>query len=323
MATQPKSVSATSNGFRFPMLATALELATRGLKKLPMGTWIAEEKYDGHRIIISVRNHQTVIGWSRTGLDTRESNRPLPKHLYRELALLPDGVYDGELIMPGGVSSDVANLDNSDKLQYVVFDLLDDDVLHEPSNAVVLWGWEDRRKALQKIFRYKIATPNVFLADYFPVSGWGEVQEAVGKIWERGGEGIILKRTDAPYQCGKRTKTLLKLKGLQPVITEVIGFVATQGEVMNRGRFATAVVKDAEGITTIVKTLDNDELDRLNKRFGTGISAVVIKHRLSAGRNVEMIVNHPDVGRKLVCEYTERTADGLYRHIRWDRWEDQ
>lgn len=319
MATAPKSVSALSNGFRFPMLATALEVATKGVEKLPPGMWVAEEKFDGHRIVLSVQQGK-VIGWSRTGLDTRESNRPIPPHLMVELALLPDGVYDGELIVPGGTSSDVADLANSSKLNYVIFDVLQYLATHCTGIS-----WSDRRKLLEKVFKTKLQSTHVHLAEYFPVADWSMTQEAVGKIWERGGEGIILKRVDASYECGKRTKTFLKLKGLHPVVTTVIGFVPTQGEVMNRGDFATAVVQDEQGITTIVKTLDDEEIGKLSKEFGTGVGPVFQKHRLSAGRNVDMIVNHPAVvnARKLHCEYTERTADGLYRHIRWDRWDSQ
>src|SRR5678816_3036814 len=134
MASKPKSSSAERLGFRFPMLATALEIATKGVQQLPPGAWWAEKKEDGHRLEVLVKHYLAevgqedcdVIGWSRTGLDTRESNRPLPKHLVEEFQKLPDGIYDGELVLPGGTSSDVALLENQRKLMYVLFDVLED-----------------------------------------------------------------------------------------------------------------------------------------------------------------------------------------------------
>lgn len=55
--------------------------------------------------------------------------------------------------------------------------------------------------------------PRVSLADFIITSNKPEVwKQCAEHIWERGGEGVILKRMNAPYQEGKRNADLMKIK---------------------------------------------------------------------------------------------------------------
>lgn len=307
-----------------PMLATATD-------KLPRGTWIAEEKYDGHRLLVRISEIEgrgetsgaikitRLQAWSRLG-----NTRPLPKHLADVLVKFPVGLYDGELIVPAGYSSSVTELTNSRHLQYVMFD-----VLELGGEKLSLQPWGKRRQQLETAHAEAhdgrpevLATTPVILAATTHVKTWEQVEELVGMIWDRGGEGVILKDVSAPYIFGKRTKYFLKVKELNNQIMTVVGFCPTQGEVMDRGQYASAVVRDEDDNHTVVKTLDDAALAELNKK-GAGQEPSWFTIKLPSGKKVQMNTNHPYVGRKLAIEYQARTPDGSYRHPRWDHWVEE
>lgn len=61
-------------------------------------------------------------------------------------------------------------------------------------------------------------------ADYIMVSpSKATWQRCAQHIWERGGEGVILKRMNAPYQEGKRNADILKIKLEDPFDLLVVG----------------------------------------------------------------------------------------------------
>ena len=78
-------------------------------------TWFAEEKLDGHRIMIR-RDANGYIAWSRL-----LKPRTIVPPLHDFLLALPHGVYDGELLVPGGKSYVVKTHARSDELLYVIF----------------------------------------------------------------------------------------------------------------------------------------------------------------------------------------------------------
>lgn len=58
-----------------------------------------------------------------------------------------------------------------------------------------------------------LALDRVYLADYIIISPRQNTwQLCAERIWENGGEGVILKRMNAPYQEGKRNADLMKIK---------------------------------------------------------------------------------------------------------------
>jgi len=261
--------------------------------------WSAEEKFDGHRLIVRVgdktsrtlfeaANDETGIrAWSRD-----EKDRILPPHLRESLRRLPDGIYDGELLVPGRRSFDVTVLENVNKLVFMVFDvvqLLGRDLTFQ---APVMASYDERRSLLEEIFRDE--RPGVKLAWSKIIKSRDEISVLAKEVWARDGEGLILKRRASPYAPGKRTKDWLKIKQLRSAVLTVIGFTAG-----TMGQHSVTLLRDEEGYETSVKWKNLDLL-----------------------RQVE---SDPDkfVGRRLMIEYQERTPDGGYRHPRWDRWETE
>jgi ATP-dependent DNA ligase len=162
---------------------------------------------------------------------------------------------------------------------------------------------------------------SVHLADTFECCDADEVASYCREVWERGGEGLILKDKRARYEAGKRRASFVKLKKLFTAVCKITGFEASRGTVLNRGPFATVnleVVTPAPehpqtlGHATSVKTLDDDELEAFNK------AAANIEGTLD-----HVLRTHPALGRLLRIEYQDIAADGGLRHPRWDRWEEE
>jgi ATP-dependent DNA ligase len=155
--------------------------------------------------------------------------------------------------------------------------------------STVRESYDARRTYLVEIFKTLDDLTFVKLAESFTPS-----VKAVEAIWKRGGEGAILKRRLAYYQPGARSRDFIKVKAVATVPMTVLGY-----EKGKQGPYSTVRVQDADGIETTVKTLDMDALNAFEA--------------------------DPEsfIGRTLRIEYQERTPDGLYRHPRWDRWENE
>ncbi|CAB4190703.1 ATP-dependent DNA ligase [uncultured Caudovirales phage] len=282
-----------------PMLASPLPV---GFAPAP-GVWAAEEKFDGHRLIVEIAegkfdlftDGKRVRAWSRDGL-----SRALPTHVVASLSELPVGIYDGELLAPGKRSYGVTELANSAALVYTVFDVLE--LLGE---STVHHSYDQRRVYLEEIFsRQWIANQTALvLASSSEIESIEQLQALQNAVWVRDGEGLILKRRTAPYQPGKRSKDFLKIKQLRTAVLTVIGFRPSTGKIVNRGPHAMLLLRDSEGNVTTVKTRNDVEIARLDAQAGVGV--------------------HPAIGRQLRIEFQERTPDGNYRHPRWDRWENE
>lgn len=245
--------------------------------------WVVEEKFDGHRIVAQVTG-RTVQAWSRYGRE-----RILPKHVREALHSLPDGVWDGELRIPGSRSYGVVVLEDADKLVYTVFD-----VLEIAGRAATHLSYDDRRTLLNETWKRAGSVFGREIADSCRIDTRERVDELAEQVWNRDGEGLIIKRRAARYEPGKRAKHWLKVKKLRTAVLTVVEYV--EGLM---GPCATVRLRDDEGYETTVKTLNFAELARLEADPGAYI------------------------GRQLRIEYQERTPDHGYRHPRWDRWENE
>lgn len=289
-----------------PMLAKDL---TPKVKITP-GRYTAEPKYDGIRMFAEVVRPGVIRTWSRLGNDC---NHRLSAQLTVSIGQLPVGLYDGELVIPedGTYSSDVTTKTNVNKLHYVVFDalrLLDTDITKQPQRT--------RRMHLELIFS-KLTLQGVALSPSHELLSREHLDEIVGEIWERSGEGVIVKDVEAAYTPGKRTTAFLKLKEKGDAVLKIMGFAESKGEIMNRGYFAMTVLKDREGNWTVVKTKNDAEILKLETE-ATETPRVDQVIRIGA-RTVNYHSNHPAVGRDLRIEFQRRTPDGSYRHPRWYR----
>lgn len=304
----PKPVEATSTVDRFPMAgpqkAEKADVARAELKAVkPMlactidsadivdwTEWAIEEKFDGHRAIVMVSAGE-VTAWSRSG-----KSRELPPQVEGAFASMPNGVYDGELMgKEGGTFADVRRLESQDEAYFVVFDIINalgENVMGQP--------YGDRRELLGRVFeanyfpRGDARRDGVRIAESVNLTSQEDVVEFVGKVWDRGGEGAILKRRAARYQAGKRSKDFIKVKKGGTTVCTVVGFEAgTLGP-----RSVVALRADDNGVETTVKAKNNKELAYVHAQ-GDAL-----------------------LGRKLRIEYTSRTGDA-FTNPRWDRWENE
>lgn len=280
-----------SRGFVSPQLASPFNSKHHDLSK---GNWVAEEKFDGHRLILEVDDRQrTLLGdkkvtaWSRNGIA-----RVLPPHIRDAAQVLPGGTYDGELLVPGHRSYGVTELGNTPSLVYVVFDIIQ--LLEQ--DCTVLTD-RDRRALLNVMFSDVLVAKHanvIRLAQRFSVTTMEQIKALAKTIWDRDGEGLIVKKLDAKYMPGKRSRDWFKIKTLRSEVLTLVGF---QAGLM--GPRSVAMLRDSRGNETTVKWKDHAWL--------------------------KLVETNGDkfIGRKVRIEFQERTPDGGYRHPRWDRWEDE
>ncbi len=182
--------------------------------ELPTGPgWIYEVKWDGMRVIADV-TPGGVRAWTSNG---RDATVAFPELASLGEALAPvEATLDGELVALDDrgqpsfgrlqqrmhvASPAVARRRAADvPVELVVFDLL-----RLGGRDVIDLGWRDRRRLLDQ------------LADDLP-PGTGVAQvfddgPALVEVCEqRGLEGVVAKRVDAPYVPGGRTRSWIKVK---------------------------------------------------------------------------------------------------------------
>jgi hypothetical protein len=171
------------------------------------GEWTMDEKLDGHRCLVTKAD-----GVVSTTLRSIPS---LPSQILADLAAMPDGVYDGELLVPGGISTDVPNLSLRDELVFAMFDLVEvmgQSVIHLPL--------VDRRALLLMAGQHVPGNAVCVVAQQAP--SW----DGVKAIWANGGEGVILKKLSSKYRPGHRSADWLKVKRLEQHTVTVTGFEA-------------------------------------------------------------------------------------------------
>lgn len=299
-----------------PMLAVPLHKGNI----IDWNDWVAEEKYDGVRVVIRVTAYATgrsssgVTAYTRPKRSTGNMDvRLLPMHLTKQLALLPDGVYDGELLA-GDTATDVTRTDLEHERRVVLFDILE-------LRGISLRGdaYKSRRLDLESVYLRVNADPKVMTtSSSVRVRSMDDVARLTKTIWKTGGEGLILKRMSAPYQS-KRSPDFIKVKRVSHAVLTVVGFEPSRGTVMGRGDFAIVKLRDDDGNETTVKTKNDVELDRFNKQWQERCKTLAL-----AERNKRLYHLHPAIGQRLMIEFPQRTRTGGYQGpVIWDRWDDE
>ena len=264
-----------------PMLASAMTERVTGVEfdaKYGDGhEWAMEEKIDGHRCTVVVAGGQ-VRAYSRPRAGATGAHvRDLPPHIVEQMARFPEGIYDGELVAPSGKAWDVVVLGT--RLVFVVFDLI--------GQAAVDAPYTTRRARLLGI----LATMPPDQTAVSTVESVPATWAGIEAIWQRGGEGVILKRRRSTYQPGHRSPDWVKVKAAQAATLTITGFEAGK-----MGPFSKLVLRADDGIETTVKTLGNHLL-----------------------RDVEQ-APHAFIGRRVVIAYQEKTPSGTYRHGIFDHF---
>jgi DNA ligase-1 len=220
LAAKHDTLSGVSLAYHAPlafMLASPIAYGS-AYKELAAGTWLVEDKYDGVRIQAHV-TVQRVSLYSRTLNDVAAA---FPE-ITAALRTLPAAcILDGEIVaqrddrvlpfryLQARLQRKVvaADLQSDVPVRFIVFDLLarGDDVLLDTALA-------ERRGQLAEVLA--AAREPVALAPWTALqsgSSPASIHERFESARGAGNEGLIFKRTDAPYAPGRRGKWWLKLK---------------------------------------------------------------------------------------------------------------
>lgn len=277
-----------------PMLATAMPDGQTVANYAGRSEWAMERKYDGWRMLVR-KNGDALHFWGRPRGDKQSTFKDVPEAIKAAIRQLPDGVYDGELFVPGGTSSDVstwlakARVNRFDNpLRVIFYDVLE--VLGENVTDMI---WSLRHDALlMAVEHHNRQTEDEDRRIYVSVAMLDWTEADIQAIWNDGGEGAILKRTSGLYRPGWRSTDWIKVKRLSSITMRVTGFEA--GEF---GPHSKVLLVSQDGkIESSVKTKNGDWL----KRFNANADAYI--------------------DRLLVVEFTEYTPDGGLRHPRFDHF---
>ncbi len=292
--------------FDDPQLAVLVDRAPSG------DGWIFESKFDGYRLLSSLRGKKLRL-LSRNGNDW--SNRF--GAIYRSLSRLPaqSALIDGEIVALNdkGVSDFQALQnslvsENSDRLRYYVFDLLE--LNGEDLRSLPLYERKRRLKALLE----RCPCEQIQMSDHIT----GDGQTIFEQACKQGLEGIICKRMESPYREG-RSGDWLKVKCVARQEFVIVGYTKPKGK---RERFGALL------LATRYKTGDGS-LSYAGK-VGTGFTQACLDdlfsrfQKLKAARpplerSAKDLVRERDVHwlkPELVAEisFTGWTNDQIVRH---------
>jgi bifunctional non-homologous end joining protein LigD len=268
-----------------PMLASSVPKLPQAaaFDRVFTADWLLEEKLDGHRCIIRVREAE-VHAWSRPqpGRGGVALSRALPAEMVAVMRGLPTGDYDGELVASTGKAWDVNRTREKAHLIFVAFDLL-----RVADYDLLPLAYETRRGTLLEALR-RLPPDQTRVSTVESVTPtWAAVQA----IWARGGEGAIVKRRSSTYQPGARSGDWVKVKTVHNATLTIIGFEAGKN-----GPYSALQLRDSKGVETTVKTPDRATLERIT------------------------LAPTAFVGREVVISFQERTPSGTYRHGRFDHF---
>lgn len=167
--------------------------------------WVFEIKFDGYRMLARVEAGEIALV-TRNGNDWTGR---LPGLLQALRGMdLPDGWYDGEIIMPGAdVPADFQALQgafDSQRTEQIVYYLFD--LPYCAGHDLREVPLEERRAVLQRIVARK-PHPNVRFSEVFEAAP----QQMLDSACRLGLEGVIAKRRDSAYVC-RRSSDWIKLK---------------------------------------------------------------------------------------------------------------
>lgn len=238
---------------------------------------VLQKKLDGHRCLIT-RQDGRVIAYSRQGKEI-----PTIGHVLSDVAhRIPEGVtIDGELYCHGQSLQTLASWIKREQpatrsLVFVAYDLMARD------------SYVDRHRELADMIK---ATSNVAVLGYTPYESDEHTSELFKRVRAQGFEGLMLRAHNFPYEDGKRSNGLLKIKHFEDDEFEVIGFEES------KNGWAICQCRAKNG-----------------KTFGVSAPGT-----LDEKRHVWMNQGN-FLGRKLTVEYAFLTSDGIPFHPNAIRW---
>jgi bifunctional non-homologous end joining protein LigD len=293
-----------------PELATLVDEAPQG------GEWLHEVKFDGYRALARIENGSVAM-YSRNDKDWTAHYRVLAE----ELAKLPceNAMLDGEVVaqLPDGTASfqglvDLVGRDGrgtrkggQGRLLYYVFDLI-------YLNGYELLGVriEDRKALLRRLLAGQPEDGRILFSDHLVGDGAAVVREACAL----GLEGVVSKKTGAPYRPGARGTEWLKAKCRHEQEFVIGGFTDPSGTRVGFGALLIGV-KDGGKLRYVGKVgtgFDEALLRRLGERLrGLEIEAPPFSEQLErAPKNAHWV--RPELVAEVA--FAEWTRAGGIRH---------
>ena len=206
-----------------PLPATlAPQLATLAAAAPPGPGWVAENKFDGYRILARIERG-TVRLITRNDNDWTAKLKDLASQV--EALGVHEGWLDGEIVV-----LNEQGVPDFNRLQNAIDNARSQDIVYFLFDAPFLGGQDlrqvplvSRRAALQQILDER-GNDRVRFSDAYDAAP-SQLLDAACQI---GLEGILLKRADSPYTSA-RSETWLKLKCQQRQEFVVIGFTDRSG----------------------------------------------------------------------------------------------
>ena len=188
-------------------LASGLEGPVESLG--PPDDWVAEEKWDGIRAQLIIREDSIRL-WSRG----EESIGPMFPELVAAAQLPPGTVLDGEVVIWGDDGprsffelqrrlnrrvppAPQLSLFGEESARFIAYDLLESDGIDRRPEA-----FEPRRSRLERLLA-KRTSDVIGISPLVPFEDWSELAPIRDRCVERGTEGLMLKRRDSIYGLGR------------------------------------------------------------------------------------------------------------------------
>ena len=216
-------------------------LAHDGAKhpKKMVGECYVEYKYDGVRVIAIVQNGDATL-YSRNGKlleNFPHINDALSKPEFEGL------VFDGE-VMSEDFQTLMKQVHRKEGAQtedsyLAVFDMLTLDEFNAGWSGISAKERRIRLTTIRPLFNYRIQLVAATLIDLDTEQGQAEFKEMNKVALEEGYEGLMVKPSNAPYQC-KRSHAWLKIKPFIEVTLKVVD--VEEGTGKNEGMLGALVV---------------------------------------------------------------------------------
>ncbi len=151
-----------------------------------------------------------------------------------------------------------------------------------------------KRFAFAKEIVYRLNMSEVKLSHVLSTSNNVEVwKEKALEVWSRGGEGVIMKRIDAPYTPDKRNADILKIKEELTVEMRVLDVIEGQGD--HRGMAGKLLC-----------------IDEVNQKHEIGMGAAKHEERIEYFQQPKSII-----GKVVEIKAMKKLKDGSYREPRF------
>jgi bifunctional non-homologous end joining protein LigD len=261
-----------------------------------------EVKWDGYRALVEIRRGELVGLWSRRGRNM-VAEYPAVRQVPEALAGA-SVVLDAELV---GMGEDgrprFQRMQLGDNVALLLFDVL------SVADQLVIAEPYDRRR--QRLEGFAIAGPRWRTVDVFD-----EAAALLAATEQQGLEGVVAKRRDSRYQCGKRTGEWIKHKHRRRGLFVVGGWMAQSSDARRIGSLLIGELDDAGRLAFRggVAGFDEREHDAIVATF---LPAEVKSNPFQVGqppRNAHFLM--PIV--RVEVSYQEITDDGQLRHPKFE-----